>query len=161
MGKWDSREPSTRTKYTYDAEGRRAQKTVAGAWTAHIHNLSGKPVTEIHASSWSPGCVYLGGTLVAEYANATTDFVHQDDLNSTRVVTGLNQAIVQNLDYLPFGEILSSDSGITSHKLSGDHRDSETGLDHTWSRQYSSNFGRWMTPDLLGGSIDNPQSFNR
>jgi RHS repeat-associated protein len=40
-------------------------------------------------------------------------------------------------------------------------RDEATGLDHTWFRKYDSFAGRWTTPDPLGGSIADPQSFNR
>jgi RHS repeat-associated protein len=43
-------------------------------------------------------------------------------------------------------------------------RDSETNLDHTWFRQYSSQLGRWMHPDPAGlAAVDasNPQSWNR
>ena len=36
--------------------------------------------------------------------------------------------------------------------------DSETGLYHTWFRQYDVNQGRWMGVDPLPGSPDNPQS---
>src|SRR5213076_2841416 len=84
---------------------------------------------------------------------------------------------VQNLDYLPFGELNSSDPGITSHKFTNDERDSETSFDHTWVsgfvltnpeqkkfRQYSSQLGRWMHPDPAGlAAVDpsNPQSWNR
>jgi len=71
---------------------------------------------------------------------------------------------VQNLDYLPFGEINSSDSGISGLKFTGDMHDSATNLEHTWFRQYSSQLGRWMTPDpagLLVADPSNPQSWNR
>ena len=87
-----------------------------------------------------------------------------DHLGSARLLTDLNQAIVQNLDYLPFGELNSSDSGINSHKFTELQRDSETGLDHAWFRQYSSTLGRWMHPDPAGlAAVDpsNPQSWNR
>src|SRR5262249_2198864 len=42
-------------------------------------------------------------------------------------------------------------------------RDSESGLDHTWFRQYANSQGRWTTPDPYMGSMDftNPQSLNR
>src|SRR5579871_6378098 len=69
-----------------------------------------------------------------------------------------------NLDYLPFGELNSSDTNITTHKFTGDERDSETGLDHTLFRQYSSNTGNWLSPDPAGlAAVDpsNPQSWNR
>ena len=49
-------------------------------------------------------------------------------------------------------------------KFTGKERDSESGLDHTWFRQYSSSLGRWMHPDPAGlAAVDpaNPQSWNR
>jgi RHS repeat-associated protein len=76
-------------------------------------------------------------------------------------IDGQSVSIVQNLDYLPFGEILSIDSGISTHKFTGDERDPETSLDHTWFRQYSSQFGRWTSPDRHRGKLLNPQSLNR
>ncbi|PYT73095.1 MAG: hypothetical protein DMG39_07575 [Acidobacteria bacterium] len=48
-----------------------------------------------------------------------------------------------------------------THKFTGDERDSETNLDLTWFRQYSSQLGRWMHPDPAGlAAVDpaNPQS---
>jgi RHS repeat-associated protein len=72
-------------------------------------------------------------------------------------------SIQDSIDYLPFGEQVAGGSA-TTHKFTGDERDSETGLDHTWSRKYSSNVGRWMTPDPAGlAAVDpfNPQSWNR
>src|SRR5579883_3027948 len=72
--------------------------------------------------------------------------------------------VVQNLDYLPFGELNSSDSAVTSHKFTGLERDGETGLDHTLFRKYSSTLGRWTTPDpasLTVASPAFPQSWNR
>ena len=40
-------------------------------------------------------------------------------------------------------------------------RDTETGNDHAWFRNYERNLGRWMSPDLLAGDVTNPQSLNR
>ncbi|OLE97457.1 MAG: hypothetical protein AUG75_08110 [Cyanobacteria bacterium 13_1_20CM_4_61_6] len=51
-----------------------------------------------------------------------------------------------------------------THKFTGLERDSESNLDHTWFRQYSSPIGRWMRPDPAGlAAVDpfNPQSWNR
>jgi RHS repeat-associated protein len=79
-------------------------------------------------------------------------------------MTGLNRSVAQNLDYLPFGELNSTDSGITTHEFTGDESDAESGLDHTQFRQYSSSLARWMTPDpasLAAVNPRNPQSWNR
>jgi RHS repeat-associated protein len=76
----------------------------------------------------------------------------------------LSTTIVQNLDYLPFGELNSTDSGISTHKFTGDERDAETSLDHTQFRQYTSQLARWISPDPAGlAAVDpaNPQSWNR
>jgi RHS repeat-associated protein len=90
--------------------------------------------------------------------------MHRDHLGSARLLTSMTKSIVQNLVYLPFGENNSTDSGISTHKFTGDERDSETSLDHTLFRQYSSQFARWTSPDPAGlAAVDpsNPQSWNR
>lgn len=47
------------------------------------------------------------------------------------------------------------------YKYTGHERDTESSLDHTLHRQYAPNLARWMTPDPVHGSPDNPQSWNR
>ncbi len=65
---------------------------------------------------------------------------------------------------LPFGDALAcaGPQGGPLH-FTGLERDTESNLDHTWFRQYSSAQGRWMSPDPDAGSMDpsNPQSLNR
>ena len=155
--------------YAYDAVGRRVEKATGSTYVDYLYDLAGNVLTE-----WCTNCggytgptteyIFMSGNFVAEYKNNTTYFIHGDHLGSARLLTDLNQAVVQNLDYLPFGELNSSDSGITTHKFTGGERDSETSLDHTWFRQYSSSLGRWMHPDpagLAAVDITNPQSWNR
>jgi RHS repeat-associated protein len=157
--------------YSYDADGRRVEKALpSGVELDYLYNLAGQVTGEWTTSTPFTGAsaeyIYLqqGGPLVAEYTGATTYFIHADHLGSTRLSTGVNQAVVQNLDYLPFGELNSSNSGVTTHMFTGDERDSETGLDQTWFRKYSSNLGSWLTPDPIGRlavDITTPQSWNR
>jgi len=134
----------------------------------YIYDLAGEVtgewLTEPGFSGQLAHYIYLDGQLVAEYTNGTTYFIHPDHLGSTRLVTGLNQSVVQNLDYLPFGELNSIDSGVTTHEFTGDEHDSETDLEHTWFRKYSSSLGRWTSPDPAGlAAVNpaNPQSWNR
>ena len=154
--------------YTYDAFGRRAEKIVGSRTTDYLYDAVGNVSNEVN-NLCAPVCIdtdflYLGGQLVAEYKEGLTYFVHTDHIGSTRLVTGLNQTVAQNLDYLPFGEHNSTDSGISTHELTGDVRDAESNLDHAQFRQYSSTLGRWMHPDPAGlAAVDptNPQSWNR
>jgi RHS repeat-associated protein len=56
---------------------------------------------------------------------------------------------------------VTTSSVTNNYKFTGLQRDPESGLDHTLFRQYSSILGRWLTPDLWDGDINNPQSLNR
>ncbi len=160
--------PGSTASYSYDAFGRRAEKIVGSRTTDYLYDAFGHASYEVN-NLCAPVCIdtgffYLGGQLVAEYKEGLTYFVHTDHIGSARLVTGLNQTVAQNLDYLPFGEQNSTDSGISTHEFTGDIHDAESNLDHAQFRQYSSTLGRWMHPDPAGlAAVDpsNPQSWNR
>jgi RHS repeat-associated protein len=48
-----------------------------------------------------------------------------------------------------------------NYKFTGLERDAESGLDKTVNRMYTSNLGRWLSPDPRGGVLSDPQSLNR
>jgi len=164
---WATR-PGSTASYTYDAFGLRAEKIVGSRTTDYLYDAFGNASNEVN-NLCAPVCIdtdflYLGGQLVAEYKEGLTYFVHTDHIGSARLVTGLNQTVAQNLDYLPFGEQNSTDSGISTNEFTGDIQDAESDLDHAQFRQYSSSLGRWMHPDPAGlAAVDptNPQSLNR
>ena len=45
--------------------------------------------------------------------------------------------------------------------FSGKERDTESGNDYFEARYYASTMGRFLSPDLLGGHIEDPQTLNR
>jgi RHS repeat-associated protein len=47
------------------------------------------------------------------------------------------------------------------HKFTGKERDSESGLDDFGARYFASTMGRFMSPDLLGGHQEDPQTLNK
>jgi RHS repeat-associated protein len=49
----------------------------------------------------------------------------------------------------------------TQSRITGKERDTETGLDYFGARYYGSNMGRFMSPDPLGGHLEDPQTLNR
>ncbi len=149
--------------YTYDAGGNRVSKTAGGVSVDHLYDILGdRVVAEVTPSgSWNRGEVYVGGRHLATYANGTTYFVHPDWLGTERVHSNVGGATYQTCTSLTFGDWQScsaSDAGPTH--FAGYERDAEVGLDKTWARKYSSQFGHWTTPDPLGGDISNPQSLN-
>ncbi len=153
--------------YQYDAFGRRVEKTTGSTTVDYIYDLTGvvtgEWVTEPGFTGPLAHYIYLNGQLVAEYKNSTTYFANLDHLGSARLFTDPGGNGIQGWDYLPYGELLQ---GVftTDHLFTGDERDSESNLDHTLFRQYSSSMGRWMTPDPAGlAAVDptSPQSWNR
>jgi len=151
--------------YLYDVQGRRVRKYIGSTVKDYVFNLASSVVAEITPTmGWQVGYNYLNGQLQSEYRNNTTYFIHADHLGSTHLLTDPAKAIQQNLDYLPFGENISTDSGISTHEFTGNQRDGESSLDHTLFRKYSFLSGRWTSPDPAGlAAVDpsNPQSWNR
>jgi len=47
------------------------------------------------------------------------------------------------------------------YKFTGKERDPESGLDDFPARYFTSSMGRWMTPDIMGGHVEDPQTLNR
>jgi RHS repeat-associated protein len=152
--------------YVYDAFGQRVKKTVASYPTEYMYTLDGQidSMMEGSAGHLTRGFVYLNGRPLVEYANGTTYFVHTDHLGSTRLLTNYpTPTIAESDDYYPFGEFNSSGS-TSALKFTTDERDTETTLDHTLFRQYSSSLARWSSPDpagFLAADASNPQSWNR
>jgi RHS repeat-associated protein len=160
--------------YTYDATGHRVEKPYpGGGYVDYLYDLAGNVEGEWIATSAVTGpeaeYVYLNGQLIAEYIANTTYFIHKDHLGSTRLITGVTKSIIDNMDYLPFGEQTTGDTSIT-HKFAGKERDPETastpgglnGLDNFEARYMTSRLGRFMSPDPgnAGALNSDPQSWN-
>jgi RHS repeat-associated protein len=111
-------------------------------------------------------CTTLGSTAAVKY-------VFMDHQGSTRAVLNGSGNVVARHDYLLFGEELWAGVGMRTtaqqfgamdqsrNRYALTEKDEGTGLDHTWFRKYENSSGRWTTPDPLGGSLSDPQSFNR
>jgi RHS repeat-associated protein len=152
--------------YTYNAAGQRVQKIIGNTTYTYYYDLAGNVVAEWYGTpggynGWGKGYVYLGGQLVAQYADSTTYFVHKDHLGSTRLLTKLDQSVQETLDFLPYGEQLNSTS-TTTHKFTGKERDSESDLDYFGARYYVSTNGRFLNADLpfIDQHAENPQSWS-
>jgi RHS repeat-associated protein len=152
--------------YTYDAIGHRVEKTVPGEYFDYLYDLAGNVEGEWLTSSGYTGGLaeygYMDGALTAEYYAGTTYFIHKDHLGSTRLVTGVTQSLIDNMDYLPFGEQIAGGTSIT-HKFTSKERDSESNLDNFGARYNSSSLGRFMSPDpmhVMGQKMADPQQWN-
>jgi RHS repeat-associated protein len=101
------------------------------------------------------------------FLSAGTTYYHGDQIGSARMISDAHGTAVWEGTFLPYGYEMNASSAENRFKFTGHERDGESGesgLDHTWFRQYASKTGRWMTPDPGGLAVVdpfNPQSWNR
>jgi RHS repeat-associated protein len=147
--------------YVYNGSGQRIAKTTSSGTVQYLYDEAGNVVTDINPSptAWSY-YIYFNGSLLAEYENSTTYFVHKDHLGSTRVMTKVDGSVYDSMDYLPFGEQIAGSAGST-HKFTGKERDAESSLDNFGARYMSSSLGRFMSADDSKYiNPADPQTFN-
>jgi RHS repeat-associated protein len=151
--------------YVYNENGKRVRKNTGSSWTEYYYGPNGSVQNEYNGT-WPVQYVYAGSQLIAEYTTSTTEFIFADHLGSTRLVTGVNQSVLDSLDYYPYG-LQFSGASVTTHKFTGKERDTESGNDYFGARYYASAMGRFMSPDWAAkatpvpyAKLDNPQSLN-
>src|SRR6202042_3044549 len=93
----------------------------------------------------------------------------EDILGTTRVITSSTGTLGYDADLYPFGgERNPYTNTISQHyKFEGKERDAETNNDDFGARYYSSQFGRWISPDWSAipapvpyANLTNPQTLN-
>jgi len=105
-----------------------------------------------------------GGSITSTYYYA------EDFLGSSRTMVqhGATSPCF-DADFLPFGREKDAVATCTQndYKFEGKERDTETGNDDFGARYYSSNFGRWLSPDWSSipapvpyANLTNPQTLN-
>ena len=106
------------------------------------------------------------GGLVSKDTSTPTGsyFYHSDHLGSSSLITDQSGAIVQHLEYVPFGETFiderrSTSSWTTPYLFSGKERDEETGLLYFGARYQDSKYGIWYSVDPLAEKHPNISSY--
>jgi RHS repeat-associated protein len=163
--------------YFYDGDGNRVAKCTEGSTagtcaagatgTLYWRGKDGETINEsdLPTSTWKR-FVYFNGKIVSRRDSDTQKiyFFYSDHLGSMGVVTDqLGQTIENESDYYPYGgeRVITSLLSDEHYKFTGKERDSESGLDNFEARYDASSLGRFMTPDPMGGHLENPQSLNK
>ena len=167
--------------YQYDAEGRMISVDggssgtyvynglglwVGGGGGSMLYNPFGQWIADGDSSGTlsvqlvpGPGNPHM--VMYSAYQN-NTFFVHPNVLNSSTMGTNASGSVTKDLLFYPWGQFWQTAGTLFEFHYAGFMGvDPPLGLHSALYRQYSSNQGRWMTPDPLGGDITNPQSFNR
>ena len=155
------------TNSTYDGNGLRVKKQVGSA-TATVYVFSGTKVIAEYASGAGVGSptreyIYLRSALLATATGGTTTYHHADHL-SVRLTTDTSGNSLGQQGHYPFGEQwypTPPPAPASKWQFTSYERDSESNNDHAMARYDINRLGRFSSPDLIAGSISNPQSLNR
>lgn len=169
-------------RYIYDGNGQRVEKCAAasattacptsgttgtlywrgtGSDTLDESDLGANPEEEY---------IFFNGQRIARRdvsSTGTTIAVHYYFSNNvgshTVIESATGTTCEQDIDYYPYGgQENDYCPNVPQHyKFNGKERDSESGLDDFPARYYTSSMGRWMTPDPMGGHVEDPQTLNR
>lgn len=113
---------------------------------------------------WARDYIYREGQLLAEIDGGEVLHLHLDHLGSLRQVTGSEAEVVEDHDFLPFGQE-DTLPGTKTMLFTGHERDHHTGsamddLDYMHARYYSPHVGRFLSVDPVTGNPRAPQSWN-
>jgi RHS repeat-associated protein len=161
--------------YTYDGDGNRVMKS---SGTLYWDGTRGDTLAETDAGGNTTNeYIYFGGKRIARRDSPNNVFYYfADQLGTAReIVQAGSTSPCYDADFYPYGgERIARDSqghlidSCDSHyKFTGKERDGESGLDDFGARYYSSQYGRFMTPDWSSGavpipyaSLSDPQTLN-
>jgi RHS repeat-associated protein len=141
--------------FVYDAGGSRAKKTEGGQTIIYVNKYYEKNITTGEVTTY----YYLGAKMVAQRKNTTLQYMHQDHLTGTSLVTNADGSQNSTIKYVPFGATLSG-SVPTDIKFTGQRLDA-TGLYYYGARYYDATIGRFISPDPTIPNPADPQAFNR
>ena len=92
-------------------------------------------------------------------------YYHTDHLGSSTLITDGNGQLVQQIEYLPYGEVFlekqaSGSTYATPYKFNGKELDEETGLFYYGARYMNPRFSIWYGCDPLGEKYPNVSCYN-
>jgi RHS repeat-associated protein len=105
----------------------------------------------------------LGTYAGTTYAQSNWNFALNDWVGTKREVTNSAGSYSTSFSSGPFGDYQSqggSGTDPSEQHFTGKHRDIESGLDYFPARYYNSYLGRFMSPDDVGGHLEDPQTLN-
>jgi RHS repeat-associated protein len=154
--------------YGYDGNSKRVKKTESGTTTYYVISSVLGSVMEVTSAGVQRAYVMSGGAVVAQLnPNGNFYWIHLDHLSSGRKMTDTSGNMVYRAEFDPYGKLLyewSSPTNLNTKKFTGYERDAATNLDYAQARMYSSDWGRFLSPDPIGMRAvrpNSPKSLNR
>ena len=151
----------TLAQYFYDGDGGRVKKVTPKATTTYIGSLY-EVTGSLKTKHIFMGPNRMASSFRGSEATEAISFYHTDHLGSSNIITNQAGNLIQNCEYLPYGEFATK-TGIsaTNYYFTGKELDDETGLMFYGARYYDPEIGRFITADPTIQFPYNLQSLNR
>lgn len=135
------------TTYAYNGDGLRASKTVNGTTTDFVWNQA-----EAMPELLQDGSIYYiygpDGEPIEDISGSTPTYLHQDQQDSTRLLTDAGGTAVGRYNYDSWGNITShTGAAATNLQYDGQYTDDETGYQYLRARYYDPSTGRFLIQD--------------
>lgn len=149
------------TTYEYGPSGRRVRITTGGTIKDYLYYAGGSVAAVVDGvGNVVAEYVSVEGRLLATYKNGTY-FSSFDHTGNLRLETDWVGNPERTCSGSPFGDMLSCAATSNHSFLFGTYaRDGESNIDYAINRFYGSQYGRFVSPDPMGGTILDPQSLN-
>ena len=147
---------SDNNTYVYDGDGKRVKKTESGQTILYINQYYEKNLTTGEITTY----YFSGGMRIAMRKGTTLQYMHQDHLTGTAVMSdSAGTQVGTTMKYYPFGTTRSG-SVPTDIKFTGQRLDG-TGLYYFNARYYDPVIGRFISADTIVPGAFSAQSLNR
>lgn len=168
------------TCYTYDGDGDRVAMTncnvvnhgdgtTTGILSEYLYDASHRLMTEVNVSTeqMTRANIYAGSVYLAEDTSAGTLLRVTDTVGTLRGLLDLSGNTVNACTSFPYGDGMNTNCQSGPGLFTNKDRDSVSGLDYFGARYYSSNMGRFTSPDwsydltpIPYADLENPQTLN-
>jgi RHS repeat-associated protein len=152
------------TTAAYDAFDRLVEVS-NGSHEQVVYGPGGGKLALMNGQTLQQAFVPLAGGAEAVYTpSGLAYYRHSDWLGSSRLASTPSRSVYYDGAYAPYGESYA-ESGTPDHSFTGQHQDvAPSGaypLYDFLAREYNPTWGRWLSPDPMGGDVLDPQSLNR
>jgi hypothetical protein len=152
--------------YLYSPQGLRVKVTKGAEVREYVYDLAGREVAEISGRNVTRTEIHLGGAHLAVETGSTMYYLHTDWLGTVRQVSSAASVNEGRCTSLPYGDGLDCTGAVPlRHRFTDYVRDSESSLEHSWFRQYSSGSDAitrptrfWVPPMIRRRGIGMPMS---
>lgn len=148
---------ATYSLYKYDEVGNRIVETTSNGTRTFVSGLYECSARDCYRF------IYAGSRLIARQksASAEIEYIHQDILNSTTIITNEKGSLIRKIQYRAYGGGAGGANTTTSRLYTGQDWDSSTGLYYYQTRFYDPQIGRFISPDSNSPDPSYPRNLNR